>query len=77
MGVNHFGHFKLTGLLLDVISQSNKARIVNVSSGGHKFKTAKIDFENLLFLNGKNYTPMKAYCRSKLANLLFTYELEA
>ena len=76
MGVNHFGHFKLTGLLIDLIKNTAKSRVVNVSSGGHKYKQAKMDFENLLFENGKEYTPMRAYCRSKLANMLFTYELD-
>lgn len=76
MGVNHFGHFKLTGLLMDLIEKTPKSRVVSVSSGGHKYKQAKMDFDNLLFENGTGYTPMKGYCRSKLANLLFTYELE-
>ncbi len=76
MGVNHFGHFKLTGLLLDLIKKTPKSRVVSVSSGGHKFKQAKIDFDNLLFENGTDYTPMRGYCRSKLAVLLFTYELD-
>ena len=76
MGVNHFGHFKLTGLLMDLIKNTAKSRVVSVSSGGHKWKQAEMDFDNLLFENGTDYTPMKAYCRSKLANLLFTYELD-
>ncbi len=76
MGVNHFGHFKLTGLLMDLIKKTPKSRVVSVSSGGHKYKQAKMDFDNLLFENGTGYTPMKGYCRSKLANLLFIYELE-
>ena len=74
MGTNHLGHFALTGLLLDLIKSSPGARVVNVSSNGHRFGT--MDFANLLFENGKEYTPMKAYGRSKLANLLFTYELQ-
>ncbi len=76
MGVNHFGHFKLTGLLIDLIKKTPKSHVVSVSSGGHKFEQAEMDFDNLLFENGTDYTPMKAYCRSKLANLLFTYELD-
>jgi NAD(P)-dependent dehydrogenase (short-subunit alcohol dehydrogenase family) len=47
---------------------------VNVSSAAHHF--GKMDFKNLLFNNGKNYSPIRAYARSKLANLLFTYELQ-
>ena len=73
-GTNHFGHYALTGLLMDLIVKSPGSRIVNVSSNGHKY--GKMDFENLLFENGKDYTPMKSYARSKLSNLLFTYELQ-
>ena len=46
---------------------------MNVSSGAHK--NGKMDFSNLQYENGRDYTPMKAYGRSKLSNLLFTYEL--
>ena len=73
-GTNHFGHFLLTGLLMDLIEQTPGARIVNVSSNAHKY--GKMDFDNLLFENGREYTPMRSYGRSKLANLLFTYELD-
>jgi len=74
MGTNHLGHFALTGLLFDVIKKTPKSRIVNVSSSAHK--QGKMDFNNLLFENGKDYSPIKAYGRSKLSNLLFTYELQ-
>ena len=74
MGINHLGHFALTGLLLDVIRNTPGSRIVNVSSGAHRY--GKMDFSNLQFENGKNYKRMGAYGRSKLANLLFTYELQ-
>ncbi|MDD4969415.1 MAG: oxidoreductase [Paludibacter sp.] len=74
MGINHLGHFALTGVLLDVLKKSPKSRVVNVSSLSHKQGT--LDFGNLTFENGKDFTPMKAYGRSKLANLLFTYELQ-
>ncbi|MGL1893527.1 MAG: oxidoreductase [Spirochaetaceae bacterium] len=74
LGVNHLGHFALTGQLFDVIKNSGGARIVNISSMAHK--SGVMDFENLMFEGGKDYTPMKAYGRSKLANLLFTYELQ-
>jgi NAD(P)-dependent dehydrogenase (short-subunit alcohol dehydrogenase family) len=71
-GTNHLGHFALTGLLLDLIIRTPRARVITVSSGGHRF--AEIDFDNL---NGeKNYNPQRAYGQSKLANLLFTYELQ-
>jgi len=73
-GTNHLGHFALTGLLMDTLLQTNESRIVNVSSGAHK--NGKMDFSNLQFENGKDYAPMKAYGRSKLSNLLFTYELQ-
>lgn len=73
-GTNHLGHFALTGLLMDLLLKNKGARVVNVSSGAHKRGT--MDFTNLLFENGRDYSPMKAYGRSKLANLLFTYELQ-
>jgi NAD(P)-dependent dehydrogenase (short-subunit alcohol dehydrogenase family) len=73
MGTNHFGHFKLTGHLLDVMVITPNSRVVNVSSGAHK--QGVMDFENLMFEKG-GYSPLKAYGRSKLSNLLFTYELQ-
>jgi NAD(P)-dependent dehydrogenase (short-subunit alcohol dehydrogenase family) len=73
MGTNHFGHFALTGLLLDLLKKTEDARIVNVSSLGHR--NGELDFNNLLFENG-GYKPTQAYYNSKLANLLFTYELQ-
>ena len=73
-GTNHFGHFALTGLLFDTIKKTPGSRIVNVSSMAHK--QGKMDFDNLLFENGKGYSPIKSYGRSKLMNLLFTYELQ-
>ena len=73
-GTNHFGHFALTGQLLDLIKKTPGSRVVNVSSNAHKY--GKMDFDNFLFENGDGYTPMKSYARSKLANLLFTYELQ-
>jgi NAD(P)-dependent dehydrogenase (short-subunit alcohol dehydrogenase family) len=74
LGTNHLGHFALTGLMMDVIHKTQSARIVNVSSGAHK--SGEMDFSNLQFENGQGYKPMKAYGRSKLSNLLFTYELQ-
>lgn len=73
-GTNHFGHYALTGQLMDLIVKTPGSRIVNVSSNAHKY--GKMDFENLLYENGKDYTPMKSYARSKLSNLLFTYKLQ-
>lgn len=69
--VNHLGCFLLTNLLLDIIKKSAPARIINVSSEAHKDRV--IDFSNL---NGElNYNLYKVYAQSKLANILFTYEL--
>ena len=73
-GTNHLGHFALTGLLMETLKNSSAARVVNISSNGHRF--GEMDFGNLLFEDGKDYTPTRAYGRSKLANLLFTYELQ-
>jgi len=71
-GTNHLGHFALTGLLLPTILKTPKARIVTISSGLHH--SGHINFDDL---NGKqNYNEYKAYSQSKLANLLFTYELQ-
>ena len=74
LGTNHLGHFALTGQLFDLIKKTPGSRIVNVSSLAHKKGT--FDFDDLSYQNGKNYDPMKAYQRSKMANLLFTYELQ-
>jgi NAD(P)-dependent dehydrogenase (short-subunit alcohol dehydrogenase family) len=73
-GVNHLGHFALSGLLLDVLLKTPESRIVNVSSGAHKM--GKMDFSDLQFENGRKYSPMKSYGQSKLSNLLFTYEFQ-
>ena len=70
--VNHLGYFLLTNLLLDLIVQSAPARIVNMSSIGHRSGT--MDFDDLNF-ETERYSIMKAYARSKLANVLFTREL--
>lgn len=73
-GTNHLGHFALTGLLIDLLKVTPASRVVNVSSGAHRF--GKMDFNNLMFPEGNGYSPTAAYGRSKLANLLFTYELQ-
>ncbi|OIP83040.1 MAG: short-chain dehydrogenase [Porphyromonadaceae bacterium CG2_30_38_12] len=74
-GTNHFGHYALTGLLLPVLKKTPAARVVNVSSMAHK--QGVMDFDNLLYSNGLSYSPLGAYGRSKLENLLFTYGLQA
>ena len=74
LGINHLGHFALTGLLIELLLKTPRSRIVNVSSIGHR--SGKMNFENLMFEDGKEYSRTKAYYKSKLANLLFTYELQ-
>ena len=71
-GTNHLGHFALTGLLLDRLLATEGARVVNVSSGAHRM--GKIRFDDLQWHNG--YRKWMAYGQSKLANLLFTFELQ-
>jgi NAD(P)-dependent dehydrogenase (short-subunit alcohol dehydrogenase family) len=72
-GVNHLGHFALTGLLLDLLLSTPHSRVVTVSSTSHRF--GQIDFEDLHW-EKKDYKRNAAYGQSKLANLLFTYELQ-
>jgi NAD(P)-dependent dehydrogenase (short-subunit alcohol dehydrogenase family) len=69
--VNHLAPFLLTSLLLDVILESAPARVVTVSSVGHR--SARLDFDDLQ--NARSYDGNQAYAQSKLANVLFTYEL--
>ena len=68
-GTNHLGHFALTNLLLENVT----GRVVAVSSGAHR--TGRIDFEDLNW-ERKSYRAWLAYSQSKLANLLFTAELQ-
>jgi NAD(P)-dependent dehydrogenase (short-subunit alcohol dehydrogenase family) len=72
LGTNHLGHYAFTGRLLPKLLAAPGSRIVNVSSLVHR--RGAIDFDDLVYENG--YTPDKAYCRSKLANLLYTFELQ-
>jgi NAD(P)-dependent dehydrogenase (short-subunit alcohol dehydrogenase family) len=69
--VNHLAPFLLTNLLLEELRRSAPARIVNVSSDG--YKQATLDLDDLEMTNG--FFGMKAYSRSKLANILVTFEL--
>jgi NAD(P)-dependent dehydrogenase (short-subunit alcohol dehydrogenase family) len=71
MGVNYFAHFLLTGLLFDTISKTPGSRIVSLSSIAHK--RARINFDDLNW--EKRYSPLKAYGQSKIACLLFAFEL--
>jgi len=69
--LNHLAPFLLTNLLLDRLRQSPAARVVTVSSNAHT--TGRIDFDDLQ--GEQSYSGARAYSQSKLANVLFTYEL--
>ncbi|MEZ4594369.1 MAG: SDR family oxidoreductase [Chloroflexota bacterium] len=69
--LNHLSYFLLTNLLLDLLKASAPARIVNVSSGAHM--GGSLNFDDLM--QAKKYRSFAAYSQSKLANVLFTYEL--
>jgi NAD(P)-dependent dehydrogenase (short-subunit alcohol dehydrogenase family) len=71
-GTNHLGHFALTGLLLETLLRTGGARVVTVSSGAHRM--GGIRFDDLQWEHG--YRKWAAYGQSKLANLLFAYELQ-
>ncbi len=71
IGTNHLGHFALTGLLLPALAAAPAARVVTVTSTFHAF--GRIDFDDLH--SERRYRPIGAYAQSKLANLLFTGEL--
>ncbi|BCZ21079.1 SDR family NAD(P)-dependent oxidoreductase [Mycobacterium senriense] len=72
-GTNHLGHFAFTGLLLDRLLPVAGSRIVTVSSVGHRI-LADIHFDDLQW--ERRYNRVAAYGQAKLANLLFTYELQ-
>ncbi|MDQ2626056.1 SDR family NAD(P)-dependent oxidoreductase [Mycolicibacter senuensis] len=72
-GTNHLGHFALTGLLLERMLPVAGSRVVTVSSLGHRLR-ADIHFDDLQW--ERRYNRVEAYGQSKLANLLFTYELQ-
>jgi NAD(P)-dependent dehydrogenase (short-subunit alcohol dehydrogenase family) len=71
-GTNHLGHFALTGLLIRQLLATPGSRVVTVSSNAHR--TGRIDFADLN--SSRRYRRMGAYGQSKLANLMFTYELQ-
>ena len=71
-GVNFLGHFALTGLLYPILRITLGSRIVTLSSNG--YQNAMIDFDNLK--SEKDYNPLREYRQSKLANLIFSIELD-
>jgi NAD(P)-dependent dehydrogenase (short-subunit alcohol dehydrogenase family) len=71
-GTNHLGHFALTGLLIPQLLGTPDSRVVTVSSNAHR--AGRINFEDLN--SARRYRRMTAYGQSKLANLMFTYELQ-
>jgi NAD(P)-dependent dehydrogenase (short-subunit alcohol dehydrogenase family) len=71
-GTNHLGHFALTGLLMSSLLAAPGSRVVTVSSNGHR--AGRMNFADLQ--SAKHYQKAAAYGRSKLANLMFTYELQ-
>jgi NAD(P)-dependent dehydrogenase (short-subunit alcohol dehydrogenase family) len=71
-GTNHLGHFALTGLLLETLLRTESARVVTVSSGAHWM--GRIQFDDLQ--SERFYSEWLAYGQSKLANLLFAFELQ-
>ncbi|MCR9249344.1 MAG: SDR family oxidoreductase [bacterium] len=73
LGVNHYGHFLLCSILFDRIEES-KGRIVVVGSEGYKMGLKTIQFDDMNW--NKNYHPMNTYCHSKLAQIMFAYELQ-
>jgi NAD(P)-dependent dehydrogenase (short-subunit alcohol dehydrogenase family) len=73
-GTNYLGHFALTAHLMPLLRKGNKPRVVTVSSIANRERKAKINFDDLL--SELNYHPMEAYDQSKLADLLFAFELQ-
>jgi NAD(P)-dependent dehydrogenase (short-subunit alcohol dehydrogenase family) len=72
LGTNHLGHFALTGLLLPSLLAAPGGRVVTVSSSAHRI--GRMDFDDLQ--GERRYGPWRAYAQSKLANLLFAFELQ-
>src|SRR5262245_2735635 len=72
-GTNHLGHFAFTGLLLEQMLPVPGSRVVTVSSAAHRIR-ARINFDDLQWQ--RSYRKVAAYSQSKLANLMFTYELQ-
>ena len=72
MGANHLGHFALTAAMLSLLKKSDFPRVVNVASDAHK--SGKLNFDDFDMI--KSYSALTAYSNSKLANLLFSFELQ-
>ena len=72
LGTNHLGHFALGGLLLEALLATPGSRVITVSSSAHRI--GRIDFDDLH--GERRYGPWRAYGQSKLANLLYTFELQ-
>lgn len=72
-GTNHLGHFALTGRLLEALLAADRPRVVTVASGAHRMGPLACDDLNW---TSRRYSPWRAYGQSKLANLLFTFELQ-
>ena len=71
-GTNYLGHYALTARLLPLLRRGHQPRVVNLSSLAHR--SGRIDFDDLQ--GAKSYNPFKAYCQSKLAMLIFAFELQ-
>ena len=74
MGVNYFGHFLLTALLIEMMPDSSESRVVSLSSGAHQYASDGINFDDLQ--SEKSYSKLGAYAQSKLACLMFGNELQ-
>jgi len=72
---NHLGHFALTTLLLDALCRGWEPRVVTVASAVYRYGKLELDRDDHL-TGGRRYSPMRAYARSKLANVLFGLELD-
>jgi NAD(P)-dependent dehydrogenase (short-subunit alcohol dehydrogenase family) len=71
---NHLGHFALTGLLMGPLRAADAGRVVAVASNAHR--SGDIELDNLMYDEGRGFTPIGAYSRSKLANLMGAYEFD-
>jgi NAD(P)-dependent dehydrogenase (short-subunit alcohol dehydrogenase family) len=72
MGINHFGHFALTALLMPALLRRSRSRVVSLSSLAHI--TARLDVDDLCYVR-RRYDPQKVYSQTKLVNLMFSREL--